>query len=294
MVCTARDISERKRLEEELRRAHARLELAVRSSNIIILELNMPDGVLENGRWDWVSAGDQIGGYDLSELATDFATTMARVHPDDRERVVGAMRAHLSGQTREFEAEGRVRHKDGSYYWRLSRGVAVRDAEGRPIRFMFSSVDINDLKRAEEALRESERRLRTLTEALPQLVWTGRPDGSCDYLSRQWVEYTGVAEAEQLGDRWVEVLHPDDRERAMASRRDAVEGRAPYDWSIASGAPTAGIAGSSRAGVRSATSRAGPSNGSAPAPTSTTRSASRRRCARASGSSAPWPRRCRT
>jgi two-component system, sensor histidine kinase and response regulator len=78
-------------------------------------------------------------------------------------------------------------------------------------------------------LRESERGLRTLTEALPQLVWTSRPDGDCDYLSRQWVQYTGVAEDEQLGHRWVEVLHPDDRDRTMASWRDAVEGRAPYD-----------------------------------------------------------------
>jgi hypothetical protein len=62
------DISERKRLEEELRKAHARLELAVRGWNINILELNMPDGVLENGRWDWLSTGDQINGYDRSEL----------------------------------------------------------------------------------------------------------------------------------------------------------------------------------------------------------------------------------
>src|SRR4051812_48827113 len=147
---------------------------------------------------------------------------------DDRERVVGAMRAHVSGQTGEYEAEDRVQHKDGSYYWRLARGVAVRDAEGRAIRLMTSSVDINDLTQAEAALRESERRLRTLTEALPQLVWTGRPDGYCDFMSRQWVEYTGVAEDELLGDRWVEVLHPDDRDRTMASRRDAVEGRAPY------------------------------------------------------------------
>ena len=89
---------------------------------------------------------------------------MARVHPDDRERVVGALRAHLSGQTREFEAEGRVRHKDGSYIWRLAHGVAVRDAEGRAIRFMISTVDITDLKRAEEALRASEQRFRTFVD----------------------------------------------------------------------------------------------------------------------------------
>src|SRR5258707_1060012 len=78
---------------------------------------------------------------------------MAIIHPDDRERVERAMRAYLSGQTRQCEIEARVRHKDGSYRWRLARGVAVRDAEGRAIRLTTSSVDITDLKRAEEELR---------------------------------------------------------------------------------------------------------------------------------------------
>src|SRR4051812_22577989 len=108
-----RDVTERRRAEEALRLANARLDLALRGSNISIVELNMPDGILQNGRWDWVSAGDQISGHDRSELATDFAATMPRVHPDDRERVERALRAYLSGQTREFEAEGRIRHKDG-------------------------------------------------------------------------------------------------------------------------------------------------------------------------------------
>ncbi len=225
-----RDVTERRRADEALRLANARLDLALRGSNIRIGELNMPDGVLENGRWESISAGeDAYAHIDRAGWPTDFATVMSFVHPDDRERGERAIRAHLSGQTREFQAEYRVRNKDGSYYWRLARGVAVRDAEGGAIRFMISSVDITELKRIEEALRESEQRFRTLTEALPQLVWTCRPDGDCDYLSRQWVEYTGVAEDEQLGDRWVEALHPDDRERTMACWRAALDGRAPYD-----------------------------------------------------------------
>ena len=164
VIAILQDISERKRLEEELSQANARLELAVRGSNINIYEMNMPDGVLENGRWEAVSVGDQNSGYDRSELPTDFASLMAHVHPDDRERVERAMRGHLSGQTSEYEAEFRVRHRDGSHYWRLARGVAVRDAEGRAIRFMISSVDITDLKRAEEALRASEQRFRTFVD----------------------------------------------------------------------------------------------------------------------------------
>jgi PAS domain S-box-containing protein len=76
--------------------------------------------------------------------------------------------------------------------------------------------DITDRKRAEEGLRDSEERFRTLAESLPQLVWTCAPDGYCDYLSRQWVEYTGQPAEEQLGSGWAAHLHPDDRARVQA------------------------------------------------------------------------------
>lgn len=63
---------------------------------------------------------------------------------------------------------------------------------------------------------EREHSFRALAEAMPQLVWTCKADGGCDYLGPQWVAYTGVPEAEQLGFGWLERLHPDDRERVNA------------------------------------------------------------------------------
>jgi PAS domain S-box-containing protein len=84
-------------------------------------------------------------------------------------------------------------------------------------------------RRAEEALRESEQRWRSLTEALPQLVWGARPDGWCDYFSTQWTNYTGVEENDLLGWRWMEALHPDDREPTRQFWTDSVAGRQPYD-----------------------------------------------------------------
>src|SRR5216684_5261826 len=84
-------------------------------------------------------------------------------------------------------------------------------------------------ERDEEALRESERRWRCLTEALPQLVWSATPDGACDYFSTQWTQHTGVPESDLLGWRWLEVLHPDDREPTRKLWTDSVAGRGPYD-----------------------------------------------------------------
>jgi PAS domain S-box-containing protein len=82
---------------------------------------------------------------------------------------------------------------------------------------------------AEEALRDSEQRWRSLTEALPQLVWGARPDGACDYFSTQWTNYTGVAESDLLGWRWMDALHPDDREPTRQVWMESVAGRQPYD-----------------------------------------------------------------
>src|SRR5271167_3627562 len=84
-------------------------------------------------------------------------------------------------------------------------------------------------RRAEEALRESEQRWRSLTEALPQLVWSALPDGACDYFSAQWTNYTGVKESDLLGWRWMEALHPDDRELTRQFWMESVAGRRPYD-----------------------------------------------------------------
>jgi PAS domain S-box-containing protein len=71
--------------------------------------------------------------------------------------------------------------------------------------------------RATEALRASEARFRQLVECLPNPAWTCTPEGPCDYLSPQWLQYTGVPEARQLGYGWLEQLHPDDRDRTMAA-----------------------------------------------------------------------------
>src|SRR4051812_2779163 len=198
VIAILQDISERKLLEEELSQAHARLELAVRGSNITLAEINMPDGVLENSRLELISVGNHHGGYDRSELETDFATVMARVHPDDRERVERGLRAHLSGQTRGYEEECRARHKDGSYSWRLSRGAAVRDAEGRAIRFMISNVDITDLKRAEEALRASEKRFRGTFENAAVGIAHTHPEGRFLRVNEKFCAIVGYPREELL------------------------------------------------------------------------------------------------
>lgn len=80
-----------------------------------------------------------------------------------------------------------------------------------------------------QELRESESFYRQTLESIPGATFTCRSDGTCDYLSSQWVTFTGIPAKQHLGDAWQLALHPDDRERAFRAWRDCVEGRAPYD-----------------------------------------------------------------
>lgn len=106
----------------------------------------------------------------------------------------------------------------------------IRDPDGAIIGVSLTAHDVTERKRGEIRLRQSEHRLRTLTESLPQLVWTATPDGQCDYFSPQWIEFTGLPSHEQFGMQWLErVIHPEDRDRTTNHWFGAVAGEHPYD-----------------------------------------------------------------
>jgi PAS domain S-box-containing protein len=83
--------------------------------------------------------------------------------------------------------------------------------------------------RAEAALRQSEAHFRVITDAMPQMVWSTRPDGFHDYYNQRWYQLTGTAPQETEGEGWVPVFHPDDRERARAIWRHSLATGEPYD-----------------------------------------------------------------
>jgi PAS domain S-box-containing protein len=99
--------------------------------------------------------------------------------------------------------------------------------EMRTVLLTFNHM-ASSFQSALTALQESESRFRQLAESVPQLIWTCQPDGSCDYLSRQWIEYTGVPKARQLGSGWLEQIHPDDRAPNMAAAVEATTSGADY------------------------------------------------------------------
>jgi PAS domain S-box-containing protein len=122
--------------------------------------------IIGAGVWEWDLATDRIQastrwagsfGYRPEEAPTSYDTWMAFVHPDDRERVTGAARAHIEGRAPRFEATYRVPRKGGDWLWILDRGRVVRwDAEGTPLRMVGALNDITVQLEAERALHEAK------------------------------------------------------------------------------------------------------------------------------------------
>ncbi|MDQ2106372.1 hybrid sensor histidine kinase/response regulator, partial [Azospirillum isscasi] len=134
--------------------------------------------------------------------------------------VIRAFEAAMADQQpREFEALSGIFER-----WTMFN-VYPQAGGGLSIYFR----DVSAHRAAEAALRASEQRYRTLLEALPQMVWTCRADGCCDFLSRQWLSYTGQMEETARGYGWAEAIHPGDRERLLAVWMQTVEQRTVYD-----------------------------------------------------------------
>ena len=138
-------------------------------------------------------------------------TTTDAVHPDDLPRVVSAWRQSIeSGQP--FTDEHRQRRSDGVYRWFHVQGLPVRDSAGRIVHWYVLQTDIDERKRAEEALRESERELRQLVDSVPGMIAVGDSTGELAYANKRFLDFLGMT-IEELSAASLQTIHPDDRER---------------------------------------------------------------------------------
>jgi two-component system sensor histidine kinase/response regulator len=184
--------------EEELRKVNERLELAVRSSNVALWERDMTGGLEGDGRAEWLNFWEQWGSGNPDEHLTS-AAVMSIVHPDDRDRLARLIEAYLSGETNEFKSEHRAIHRDGSYHWMLTRGLVFRDSKGNPLRFSGSTIDITDQKRAEEALRASEKRFQTFVDHASDAFFLQERDGTILDVNHRACESLGYTRDELVG-----------------------------------------------------------------------------------------------
>ena len=151
---------------------------------------------------------------------------LAIVHPEDRPLHDRKWEAAIRTGAM-FENEQRLLAADGSSRWFLSRAEAQRDEQGRIVKWFGTNTDIDDLRHAEQRIREAERELRAVVDTIPGLIWSGTAD-SLDFLSKQWAEL-GISLAEAGGAKWRNFFHPDDLAQAERDWLEATSTGKPYE-----------------------------------------------------------------
>ena len=245
------DITERRRISGALRESEARLKEAQNTAHI--------------GSWVYRPSDIHIWSdemYELFKLDRDAPVThdsaLSVIHPEDREDVYerNFSKVFESGAV-SIDVEFRVIWPGSQIRWMSAIGKIRRDEAGRVIEAVGTVQDITEHKQAEQAIRDSEEKFRTLADLVPQMVWICTPDGMNVFFNQRWVTYTGMTLAESYGRGWYKPFHDDDRQRAWDAWNHAaatgdsyqVESRlrkadGSYHWFLMQGAPFRDASGS--------------------------------------------------
>jgi PAS domain S-box-containing protein len=199
------------------------------SDRYFVVEADWTDGSVPSvaGRHRMEDFGPEV----IAELKRGRTITIADANRDPRTAYPSAVAAYAGIQARSMIVvplvkDGRFRsmlyvHHPEPRRWTEDEVRLVEEVAERT----RSAVDH---ARAETALKESERRFRTMADNAPVMVWVTDREGRCTYLSRSWYEFTGQSEAEGLGYGWTDATHPDDHARTLAAFVDANARRAPF------------------------------------------------------------------
>lgn len=210
---TLLDASDGKQAEIALRESEQRFRAFVAASSDWIYRINSD--------WSEVRRLDGRGLLpDTPQLVEECLNR--HLHPDDRAIARSAGEQAMRSRTM-FELEHRLRRADGTIGWAHSRAAPILGDRGEITEWLGTTSDVTARRQAEEALRSSEERLRAVANLGPDFLWSSDPEGRATWFSERWYRYTGQSEAEAFGHGWHDVVHPDDREPAMARFFEVVE-----------------------------------------------------------------------
>src|SRR4051812_45015900 len=219
------DVTERRRRETLLVESEERLRLAFAGAKEGVWDWNLETGhVVYSRRWK------EMLGYGDDEIPSTVSAWEALLHPGDRRRADDLHEAVHRGEGT-YEAEFRLRHKDGHYVTVLTRGLPIsREPGGRVVRIVGTHLDITETKRTEQALRESEERLQLAFAGALEGIWDWDLESNAVVYSSRWKQMLGYADAEIEPhiSAWERLVHPDDRRVADEAHDSVARGQTTY------------------------------------------------------------------
>jgi PAS domain S-box-containing protein len=150
------------------------------------------------------------------------------IHPADLPRILETFRDALNS-VKPYEVEGRFRRFDGEFRWFLFRASPLCDDSGKVVKWYGTNTDIEDRKRAEDALRSHEQNLRLLVDTIPGHIVTTTPTGEIELLNRRVLEYFDKTPEELVNWRSSDAIHPDDLALTIAALTRAIQTGEPYE-----------------------------------------------------------------
>jgi PAS domain S-box-containing protein len=201
------DIDERKRAEEALRDSEEQWKAAFESNPVMYFMVDRTGTTLSVNAF-----GAAQLDYKQSELVGQPLLNV--FYEADREQVRKGVEYCFRNLGHTCKWEARKVRKDGTVIWVRETANALL-LKNRPVLLVVCE-DITDRKRAEEAVRRSEKELRDLIGTIPAMAFVTCADGSNEFVSQQWIEFSGLSGKQSRGDGWAATLHPEDREQHLA------------------------------------------------------------------------------
>ena len=221
-VVIARDVTERKKRNEELRKTKERLGLAIEGAKLGVWDWDIEaDEVEYNDRWA------EILGMSPEDADYDIEFREENAHPDDLPEVNRKLEEHLADVTERFEAEYRMRTADDDWRWIRTVGQVVeRDDDGAAKRVVGIHMDVDDRKRREEETRRLKERLDLAVEGAKLGVWDRDIEAGEVTYNDEWLEILELSPEEAEADIsfWGERVHPDDRTEVERSVENHIKG----------------------------------------------------------------------
>jgi PAS domain S-box-containing protein len=197
------DIDEAKKAEDRLRRSEAHLAEAQRLSHSGVSTYNETT-ILYGSEETY-----RIWEFDPAQGIPSLEAVRQRVHPDDRDRYDAAVKRALD-EKKGYSIAYRIVLPDGAVKHLESIGQPVFSASGELVEVVATQIDVTGRKRAEDALRESEYKLRQIIETVPGLVWSLAPDGEPTHFNQRFLDFFGKPFEDFKQGGWLALIHPDD------------------------------------------------------------------------------------